>query len=294
MLYQWEVWRVSPEDAVRQALARSIRRRRSPRQRPPLRRGPRGGTIAKIAAIDARIEAQTRHWRLERMAVVDASSCGWRCTSSFYRPDTPRTVVIDEAIGWRARSATRTRSRFVNGVLDGIHHAVAAGGTTDAERRQRLYQQRSRTSPRSSGLGVDTTLARSCAPTRSRRWWRPTAGVPPPTRGAPPRDDDRRPDPGGRTFGKANFLVLSDGVSRIQAYIRQDSVPERDFGVFRLLDFRRLRRRARRVFAPKNELTIWGRRTSPSWPKCLRPLPEKWHGLQDVEIRTASATSTSS
>ena len=28
-----------------------------------------------------------------------------------------------------------------------------------------------------------------------------------------------------RSFGKANFLVLSDGVNRIQAYIRQDSCP---------------------------------------------------------------------
>ena len=34
-----------------------------------------------------------------------------------------------------------------------------------------------------------------------------------------------------RSFGKANFLVLSDGVSRIQAYIRQDQLPERDFQV---------------------------------------------------------------
>ena len=40
-----------------------------------------------------------------------------------------------------------------------------------------------------------------------------------------------------RTFGKANFLVISDGHARIQVYIRQDSLPERDFKTFRLLDF---------------------------------------------------------
>src|SRR3954470_3781608 len=31
-----------------------------------------------------------------------------------------------------------------------------------------------------------------------------------------------------RNFGKASFVVLSDGRSKIQAYVRQDSVPERD------------------------------------------------------------------
>ena len=40
-----------------------------------------------------------------------------------------------------------------------------------------------------------------------------------------------------RSFGKANFLVLSDGRAKIQAYVRQDSLPEKDFAVFKLLDF---------------------------------------------------------
>src|SRR5262249_28331399 len=40
-----------------------------------------------------------------------------------------------------------------------------------------------------------------------------------------------------RAFGKANFLVLSDGHARIQAYIRQDSLPELDFKIYKLLDF---------------------------------------------------------
>ena len=40
-----------------------------------------------------------------------------------------------------------------------------------------------------------------------------------------------------RSFGKANFLVLSDGLKTIQVYVRQDSVPELDFKIFKLLDF---------------------------------------------------------
>src|SRR4029079_19418010 len=42
---------------------------------------------------------------------------------------------------------------------------------------------------------------------------------------------------GMRTFGKANFLVLSDGAARIQVYIRADSVDSRDFDIFKRLDF---------------------------------------------------------
>src|SRR3954468_21177085 len=40
-----------------------------------------------------------------------------------------------------------------------------------------------------------------------------------------------------RSFGKASFLVISDGRSRVQVYIRQDSLSERDFAMFKLLDF---------------------------------------------------------
>jgi lysyl-tRNA synthetase class 2 len=40
-----------------------------------------------------------------------------------------------------------------------------------------------------------------------------------------------------RSFGKANFLVISDGKAKIQAYIRQDALSERDFKIFKLLDF---------------------------------------------------------
>jgi lysyl-tRNA synthetase class 2 len=90
---------------------------------------------------------------------------------------------------------------------------------------------------------------------------------------------------GIRTFGKANFLVLSDGKARLQVYVRQDSLSELDFGVFKLLDFGDWVGVEGRLFRTRtDELTIWaGRLTFLS--KCLLPLPEKWHGLQDVEIR---------
>ena len=88
-----------------------------------------------------------------------------------------------------------------------------------------------------------------------------------------------------RSFGKANFLVLSDGLARLQVYVRQDSVSERDFSVFKLLDFGDWVGVEGRLFRTKtNELTVWASSLE-FLAKCLLPLPEKWHGLQDVEIR---------
>jgi lysyl-tRNA synthetase class 2 len=88
-----------------------------------------------------------------------------------------------------------------------------------------------------------------------------------------------------RAFGKANFLVLSDGHARLQVYIRQDSMPELDFKIYKLLDFGDWVGVEGRLFRTKtNEFTIWASRLH-FLSKCLVPLPEKWHGLTDVEIR---------
>jgi len=90
---------------------------------------------------------------------------------------------------------------------------------------------------------------------------------------------------GIRAFGKANFLVLSDGRSRLQAYIRADSVTERDFEVYRRLDFGDQIGLEGRLFRTKtHELTVWVARIA-FLAKCLLPMPEKWHGLSDLETR---------
>lgn len=88
-----------------------------------------------------------------------------------------------------------------------------------------------------------------------------------------------------RSFGKANFLVLSDGAAKIQAYVRQDALPERDFAAFKLLDFGDYVGVEGKLFRTKtNELTIHASALQ-FLVKCFEPLPEKWHGLSDVEIR---------
>ncbi|MEX1127964.1 MAG: lysine--tRNA ligase [Vicinamibacterales bacterium] len=88
-----------------------------------------------------------------------------------------------------------------------------------------------------------------------------------------------------RAFGKANFLVLSDGKSKIQAYVRQDALPERDFAIYKLLDFGDFVGVEGELFRTRtNELTIKAAKLE-FLAKCFIPLPEKWHGLSDVETR---------
>ena len=88
-----------------------------------------------------------------------------------------------------------------------------------------------------------------------------------------------------RSFGKASFLVLSDGRARIQVYVRQDVLTDREFALAKLLDFGDIVGVAGHLFRTKtNELSIWASSLT-FLAKCFLPLPEKWHGLQDVETR---------
>ena len=132
MLYQWEVGRVAPEEAVERHWQIE---QEGPEPTGPSRRFAEDlveGTITHLPSIDARIEAQAQHWRLERMAVIDRLILRMAVYEFLYRPDTPRTVVIDEAIELARAFSEQDAVRFVNGVLDGIHHTLAAGGATDA------------------------------------------------------------------------------------------------------------------------------------------------------------------
>jgi lysyl-tRNA synthetase class 2 len=90
---------------------------------------------------------------------------------------------------------------------------------------------------------------------------------------------------GIRGFGKANFVVLSDGLARLQVYVRADALGARDFQIFQLLDLGDHVGVEGRLFRTKtHELTIWASSIH-VLAKCLVPMPEKWHGLTDVEAR---------
>jgi lysyl-tRNA synthetase class 2 len=88
-----------------------------------------------------------------------------------------------------------------------------------------------------------------------------------------------------RLMGKAGFAHLQQGGERLQIYVRKDAVGERNFELYKLLDLGDhigvsgylFRTRTGELSIHVEDLTFLS--------KDLLPLPEKWHGLQDVELR---------
>jgi lysyl-tRNA synthetase class 2 len=88
-----------------------------------------------------------------------------------------------------------------------------------------------------------------------------------------------------RLMGKAGFAHLQQGGQRLQVYVRKDDVGENGFQLFKLLDLGDhvgvrgylFRTRTGELTVHVQELTFLA--------KDLLPLPEKWHGLTDVELR---------
>ncbi|MCC7008376.1 MAG: transcription antitermination factor NusB [Acidobacteria bacterium] len=88
------------------------------------------GTVTEIGGIDALIERHTRHWRLERLAVIDRLILRIGTWELAHRGDTPAPVILNEAIELARRFGTDESVRFVNGVLDAILKTLDAGGST--------------------------------------------------------------------------------------------------------------------------------------------------------------------
>jgi lysyl-tRNA synthetase, class II len=88
-----------------------------------------------------------------------------------------------------------------------------------------------------------------------------------------------------RLMGKAAFAHLQQGGQRLQIYVKKDAVGEKGFELFKLLDLGDhigvsgylFRTRTGELSVHVEEITFLS--------KDLLPLPEKWHGLQDVELR---------
>ncbi|RKY39620.1 MAG: lysine--tRNA ligase [Candidatus Omnitrophota bacterium] len=88
-----------------------------------------------------------------------------------------------------------------------------------------------------------------------------------------------------REHGKAIFLDIQDSTEKIQLYIKKDNVEEKEFLLCENLDIGDIIGTEGELFLTrKGEKTVKVRRLF-LLSKSLRPLPEKWHGLKDVEIR---------
>lgn len=88
-----------------------------------------------------------------------------------------------------------------------------------------------------------------------------------------------------RDMGKSTFAHISDGSLRFQIYVKKDDVGEEAYAAFKILDIGDQIGVEGDLFVTRTgEKTVKVRK----WDllsKALLPLPEKWHGLQDTEIR---------
>jgi len=88
-----------------------------------------------------------------------------------------------------------------------------------------------------------------------------------------------------RDFGKTSFIHIQDRKGKIQAYIQKDALGEKTFQLFKTLDMGDFVGIEGKIFRTKTrELTLQVQRFQ-LLVKSLRPLPEKWHGLTDIEAR---------
>ncbi|MDE3186265.1 MAG: lysine--tRNA ligase [Acidobacteriota bacterium] len=88
-----------------------------------------------------------------------------------------------------------------------------------------------------------------------------------------------------RAQGKAGFATLQQGGERLQIYVRQDAVGEQGFALYKLLDLGDHIGVSGYLFRTRTgELTVHVERLT-FLAKAMLSLPEKYHGLADVELR---------
>jgi len=88
-----------------------------------------------------------------------------------------------------------------------------------------------------------------------------------------------------RDFGKAAFIQLQDRSGRLQVYVAKNQLGAEDFELFRKLDLGDVVGLSGRPFRTKTDELSLRAESLQLLTKSLLPLPEKWHGLTDVETR---------
>jgi transcription antitermination protein NusB len=75
--------------------------------------------------INSLIERHTRHWKMDRMAAVDRNLLRAAVAEFLGYPETPRPIVINEALEIAHRFSSPESVQFINGVLDSVGKELA-------------------------------------------------------------------------------------------------------------------------------------------------------------------------
>ena len=91
------------------------------------------GTVDNLSVVDDRIRSRAEHWRIERMALVDRNILRL-AVYEFLFEDTPKTVVINEALEIARKFSTFEATQFINGILDAIKLDLEKSGKTESQK----------------------------------------------------------------------------------------------------------------------------------------------------------------
>ena len=138
MLYQWEVGRVSPHEAVRTYWPG--------RDAPPSDEDEHAdllpehavdelgrtfanalvaGTIARVGETDELIAKHLKNWRIERVAVIDRLVMRMAIYELLTEAETPSKVIINEALELARKFSGEEPVPLINGVLDAVRKTLS-------------------------------------------------------------------------------------------------------------------------------------------------------------------------
>lgn len=123
MLFQWDMGKQSPEEVRKTFWA----------ERGDVDEETRGfcDDLFRVAVqrqeeVDEMIQKHAQHWRMERMATVDRNVLRTGVAEFIAYPDTPKPVVINEALEIARKFSAPESVNFINGVLDSVGKELAA------------------------------------------------------------------------------------------------------------------------------------------------------------------------
>lgn len=115
MLYQWDV----TQQPLEQIIESTDALQKAGEEARTFARMLVSGAIRRIQDIDARISRQSDSWRLDRMATVDRNILRV-AIYEFMETETPKSVVINEALEVAKRFSAPDAVSFINGILDAV------------------------------------------------------------------------------------------------------------------------------------------------------------------------------
>ena len=116
MLFQWDITR----DTVDQIASNFFENYDEPAGVVEFARLLVTRTVEHVEEIDTFIQRHAEHWRLDRMAIGDRNLLRLATQEFIYDKETPKTVVINEAIEIARRFSSQESPQFINGILDSI------------------------------------------------------------------------------------------------------------------------------------------------------------------------------